>query len=143
MEKGIAATARLTVRDVIAVATWLDSGRPFHVVRDQVLHNTPILAGLWGGYAAYTWNMRSRIKDFLVQGMDNTYGADQRFLANCIWPLIRDHCVSMDRHYSLAGGEPIPEFAMSDSKEHMGTGVVGAELLRKEAALFGIPWPIA
>lgn len=135
--------ARLTVRDVLAVATWLDRGQPFHVVRDHVLHNMPLLAGLWGGSAAYTWNMRSRIRDFLVHGIDNTYGADQRFLAQCIWPLIRDRCVRMDRYYSLAGNEPIPVFAINADKGHMGMGVAGEKLLKKEARLFGIPWPIA
>ncbi len=135
--------SRLTARDTVAVATWLDDGRPFHVVRDHVLHNMPILAGLWGGYANFSWGMQRRIADFLKDGMDNSYGSDQRFLAQCIWPLIRDDCVSLDSYYSLAGGEPMPVFAKGVDNDHAGMGIASEKVLKKEARMFGIPWPIA
>ena len=35
-------------REVAAVHEWLESGRQFHIIRDNANHNTAIVAGLWG-----------------------------------------------------------------------------------------------
>ena len=43
--------SRVSTAEAKLVADWIASGYPFHVVRDHVLHNDLILAGLWGGRA--------------------------------------------------------------------------------------------
>lgn len=43
--------SRVSAAEANLVAHWIASGYPFHVMRDHVLHNDLILAGLWGGRA--------------------------------------------------------------------------------------------
>ena len=40
---------RLTAREEAAVSEWLESGFPFHSMRDHRQHGTEILGGMWGG----------------------------------------------------------------------------------------------
>ena len=41
---------RLTARDAAAVRDWMETGRPFHCVRDHPSHaSSPVFGGLWGG----------------------------------------------------------------------------------------------
>lgn len=42
--------SRLSARDRMAVEEWIQSGEPFHVLRDHPAHcGWPINAGMWGG----------------------------------------------------------------------------------------------
>lgn len=41
-----------TIRERVAVQDWLNSGQPFHVMRDFLTHSELVLAGLWGRIAA-------------------------------------------------------------------------------------------
>ena len=39
---------RLNLREKKAVDEWLDSGKPFHLMRDHPYHTVPIMGGMWG-----------------------------------------------------------------------------------------------
>ena len=39
---------RLNLREKHAVDEWLDSGEPFHLMRDHPYHTVPIMGGMWG-----------------------------------------------------------------------------------------------
>ena len=41
--------ARLSAAEADLVRHWIDSGHPFHVVRDHVLHNELMIGCLWAG----------------------------------------------------------------------------------------------
>jgi hypothetical protein len=41
--------ARLSLAEANLVRQWIESGFPFHVVRDHVLHNELMIGCLWGG----------------------------------------------------------------------------------------------
>ena len=41
--------ARLSAEEAELVRQWIDSGYPFHVVRDHVLHNELMIGCLWAG----------------------------------------------------------------------------------------------
>jgi tetratricopeptide (TPR) repeat protein len=133
--------ARPTTKDALAIAAWLDRGRPFHVLRDHVLHNMPMMGGMWGGRTDYTWDMAARIAVYCRNGVNNIYGADQDFLMNHIWPLIRDKTLVYDSYYNLMGSSSFPYFGKGTDADHLGMGVVGNKLLRAEAMDFGLPWP--
>ena len=94
---------RVSTAEAELVADWIASGYPFHVVRDHVLHNDLILAGLWGGCADCDIDVLDLLGRYFRFGPTNKYGHDQRMLATMVWPLIRPHCLVHDKYYSLPG----------------------------------------
>lgn len=96
------ADSRLNARELLAVTDWLRSGKRFHVMRDHIYHMELILAGMWGGTAGVLPGMA----DWLAQGaayFDNRFG-DQAFLADMVWPLIRDDVCIHDAPYRFPDG---------------------------------------
>ena len=79
----------LDERDEWTVQEWLESGCSFHIIRDHPNHAFYILGGMFG-YRPKSKkiinlnNLIANWKDF------DKYGADQEFLANRIYPLIRN-----------------------------------------------------
>jgi len=134
--------ARLSPKEAAAVDAWLRSGRSFHLMRDNVVHRSVILAGLWGGRTNSRLHISDRIKRFFDKGADRRYGTDQDFLAMEIWPAIRSNCLVHDSYYSLFDAQPFPVLGKGVDRNHVGMGIMGEDVVRKEAALFGLPWPI-
>jgi tetratricopeptide (TPR) repeat protein len=135
--------ARLSPKEAAAVDAWLRSGRDYHVMRDHILHRNVMLAGLWGGRNLQPLRIVERVRRFLARGTDQRYGADQRFLAREVWPAIRGNCLLHDSHYTLFGAQPFPVLGRGDDRYHVGMAVIGEKALQQEAALFGLPWPLA
>jgi hypothetical protein len=50
------------------------------VIRDHVLHNDLILAGLWGGRADCGIDVPELLRRYFTLGPSNKYGQDQRML---------------------------------------------------------------
>ncbi len=110
---------RPTEREAASVKAWIDSGKPFHIMRDDIWHCEVMLAGLWGGTA----NM---LPDMLKMGKatyDNSVRRwdDQEFLRDYIWPLIHRDAMIHDNNYRLLGGQPHP-IPRPDVKQHIGYG---------------------
>jgi hypothetical protein len=61
------------------------------------------------------------------------YGYDQAMLAFKLWPIIRNHALVHDRHYTLAGVNTIPI-----AHERLGAGYQNLDSIRKEIARLGI-----
>ena len=103
--------SRLDAVDAAVVAEWLGSGAAFHVIRDHLLHNDPILAGMWGGHATPSIDLRAELAAYFGGRPTNKYGHDQRFLAERIWPLVRGDVCVHDRFYATPGivSRPLPE----------------------------------
>lgn len=120
------ADSRLNSRERAAVAAWEDSGLPFHVLRDHVLHTEVMLAGLWGGVAGELPPLAPLIESCAKAGGDRLL--DQRFLRDVVWPRIRTRCLIHDsvhpRHGVPLPPVPIdPRFAFT----HVGAGIKGVE----------------
>lgn len=86
--------SRISQRESDAVFEWLKSDKDFHIMRDHPYHNAKILGGMWGSRNGFTkklqlsekiksWNSRPRTR--FVNGID------QDFLAEVIYPLVRDN----------------------------------------------------
>ena len=91
--------SRLCYRDRQAVEEWIASRHPFHVVRDHPYHSHPILACSFGG---------GRIPDMRAchQWQDKaTYGDDEKFLAEKIWPRIMAQTLVHDCCHQARFGE--------------------------------------
>lgn len=87
---------RFTKREVMCVNEWIESGLPFHVIRDAGAHNIPILGGTWGAVAGCIPDMEKKIGWYmsLIARPDFSnprgayFGQDQYFLCQGIWPCV-------------------------------------------------------
>jgi hypothetical protein len=125
--------SRLNAAEAELVATWTESGLPFHVIRDHVLHTEPIMGQLWGGRADCGVDILALMRGF----SSSKYGYDQAMLALKLWPLIRNHSLVHDRFYRLAGVNTVPIKC-----ENLGAGYQNLEAIGNELARLGIA-PIA
>jgi tetratricopeptide (TPR) repeat protein len=128
--------ARLSTAETKLVQEWIDSGRPFHVMRDHILHNALMMAGLWGGRTDTGIDIVALMRRYFRNGPTTIYGDDQRMLGSTLWPLIRGHCLVHDRHYRLSG---VQEVGLPDSKDHFGAGHQNLAAVRREAEQLSIP----
>lgn len=115
------ADSRLNPRELLAVQDWLASGRRFHVMRDHVYHHELILAGMWGGMAGVLPSLAELMQQS-PQHFDNRFG-DQAFLAEVVWPMIREDAKVHDSHYGFPTGEGFPSGIELPGLIHVGGGV--------------------
>jgi hypothetical protein len=120
-------------REAGAVAEWLNSGLPFHVMRDWFTHTDVMLAGLWGGTAGVFPSMASRIQATLQNREANT-NWDQQFLREEVWPIIRDHVMVHDRLFSSYRAHPFPGPVPKDGS-HVGQNVHASDRQAQAARL--------
>lgn len=109
--------SRPTAREIAAVREWLDSGLPFHVLRDHVMHTDLVLAGMWGGTAGLLPPVGPAIDRFVAER--SARWTDQQFLADWLWPRIA-HRVMVHDGVHRALGRPFPAAAAPDGGSHMG-----------------------
>jgi len=89
--------SRLSIREREAVREWEESGKVFHIMRDNKWHNVvPICGAMWGatdkfrpGYPALLtkWLSLNGHRIF-THPRGKYFFVDQSFLAEAIWPLI-------------------------------------------------------
>jgi tetratricopeptide (TPR) repeat protein len=128
--------ARLSQAEADLVAQWIDSGKPFHVVRDHVLHNELMIGCLWAGRTDCGIDIVELMRRYFTFGPTAKYGHDQRMLGLMLWPLIRKHCLVHDKYYRLDGVETLP---LPDPKSHFGAGHQNIERVLQEVEQLGIP----
>ncbi len=112
------ADSAMGMREQAAVAEWLDSGLPFHVMRDWYTHTDPVLAGLWDGIAGVFPDLAGTLDRFLATQPMNT-NWDQFFLRDQVWPAIRDDCMVHDRCFGSHAARPFPT-PTPPGREHVG-----------------------
>lgn len=93
--------ARISPREVDAVNEWIESGKPFHIMRDNTAHNIPILGGMWGAIPGCIPKFADNIRRWMhnVKGdPKNTrgqfHGTDQDFLGQYAWPHIKNNHIA-------------------------------------------------
>jgi hypothetical protein len=87
--------SRLNARDAIAVQEWIISKYPVHILRDHVNHCIVMNGGMWGGIKGAFPHMD---KSILAWENKNEYMADLHFLADVIWPEIKDKQLAHDSY---------------------------------------------
>lgn len=96
------ADARLGYREALAHQEFLDSGLPFHIMRDHPTgHGYPISAGM---FAVRTKAFPMWEEIFAKAQVRDTYMADQDFLRDYIWPMVADQSFSHDEYYNFDVG---------------------------------------
>lgn len=108
--------SRLCPREIAAINQWIDSGRPFHVMRDHPYHGVPILAGLWGATHEVSSEIAERLPmvphetfyEEINRGVNHThyesndfYQVDQWWLRREIYPMMRRRCVAHDEWFRM------------------------------------------
>lgn len=79
-------------REKVMIGQWLASGKQFHIIRDHINHNTPVMAGMWG-IRKNDIDVKQEAKKMLLT--DN-YGIDQLFLQQLIYPQVKDDVMVHD-----------------------------------------------
>lgn len=92
------ADSRLGQRGKNAVLDWIHSGKNFHIIRDHKFHSTRIMGGMWGATRkiAEKIDYDKLLENFNKVEQKSIYGSDQDFLAQFIYPLIKDDCLIHD-----------------------------------------------
>lgn len=128
--------ARLSAAEADLVQQWIDSGYPFHVVRDHVLHNELMIGCLWAGRTDCSIDIVELMRRYFTFGPTAKYGHDQRMLGLTLWPLIRDRCLVHDKYYRLTGMHTV---ALGDPQSHFGAGHQNLDAVLGEVERLGIP----
>jgi len=89
---------RLTQREVNCVKDWERSGKEFHIIRDNAMHGTLIMGGMWGATKEFIDKIDydDLIKQFHLLHYTNMYATDQEFLARMIYPLVKNSALIHD-----------------------------------------------
>ncbi|HVL29329.1 MAG TPA: hypothetical protein VM326_01260, partial [Sphingomicrobium sp.] len=120
-------------REAAAVAEWIASGLPFHVMRDWWTHTDPMLAGLWGGFARAFPDLTACLRSFIGDKPMST-NWDQYFLRDQVWPAIRDQVMVHDRCYPSHRARPFPT-PTPGGREHVGQNEYNSDRSAQAAAL--------
>ena len=128
--------ARVSAAEADAVRQWIDSGYPFHVMRDHAMHNELMMGGTWDGRTDCGIDIAELMRRYFIKGPTWKYGHDQRMLGLMLWPLIRERCLVHDRHYRLPGVHTLP---LPERKDHFGAGHQNLKPVLAEAERMGIP----
>jgi len=98
--------SRLNSREKLAVDAWVESGKPFHIMRDAYEHAELILAGMWGGVTGILPKMQTMIASY--QHEHHEKWIDQFFLKTLIWPMIKDETLIHDTYYQFYHAREFP-----------------------------------
>jgi hypothetical protein len=128
--------SRLSTAEAGLVRQWIESGYPFHAVRDHVLHNELMIGCTWAGRTDCGLDIVELMRRYFQFGPTVKYGHDQRMLGLMLWPLIRSRCLVHDRHYRLPGVHTLP---LAERKGHFGAGHQNLAAVLAEVDRLGIP----
>jgi tetratricopeptide (TPR) repeat protein len=128
--------ARVSAAEADLVQQWIESGYPFHAVRDHVLHSELMIGCLWGGRTDCGIDIAPLMRRYFGAAPTARYGHDQFMLGRLLWPIIRSHCLVHDKYYRLPGVHTIP---LTDPQSHFGAGHQNIAAVRAEAERLGIP----
>jgi tetratricopeptide (TPR) repeat protein len=128
--------ARLSAAEADLVRQWIDSGFPFHAVRDHVMHNELMIGCTWAGRTDCGIDIVALMRRYFTNGPTAKYGHDQRMLGLMLWPLIRDHVLVHDKYYRLPGVSSLP---LHDPRSHFGAGHQNIRNVLEEVDRLGIP----
>lgn len=99
----------ISEREAGAVREWIESGLPFHAMRDSGSHCELLLAGLWGVSRGALPNMHEMVDDYLKVPPESMHFADQYFLREYVWPYARHHIMQHDSLFDFMQPRPFPD----------------------------------
>lgn len=101
--------SRLNKREALAVEAWLQSDKIAHVMHTHFHHSVPMLGGMFGLKKGAVLNFDTLLSDWLAQPRINQWQCDQRFLAEIIWPIVKEKTLNhADFHTNIWPGVQFP-----------------------------------
>lgn len=105
--------SRLNAREAAAVNEWEQSGKCFHIMRDHPYHmGIPICGAMWGATKDFRPGYVTMVNDWLSRNINRFsnergkyFNADQMFLTECIYPLIKDNHIAHESIPSNYGSD--------------------------------------
>ena len=128
--------ARLTPAEADLTGEWLNSGYPFHAIRDHILHSELMIGCLWSGRTDCGIDIVELMRRYFVHGPTAKYGHDQRMLGQMLWPIIRSRCYVHDKYYLLPGVHTV---MLRDPRSRFGEGHQHMSAILEEVDRLGIP----
>ncbi len=116
----------VNVRERVAVDEWIASDRHFHLMRDHFGHTDLVLAGMWGGVRDALPPFREMLGHFSYNPATETRTADQKFLREVAWPVIRQSCLIHDSHFRCFGARDFPAVGTLPPGRHVGDNDMAA-----------------
>ena len=104
--------SRLNLREASAVNEWIESGLPFHSMRDHAKHDVPVLGAMWGAKSFFISDFKDLYYWFIEQARQTPimkrakfFYTDQIFLSQVIWPKISETAIVHDDWKRFTGTE--------------------------------------
>lgn len=112
----------ISIKERVAVGQWLESGLPFHIMRDHPVHSELMLAGMWGAHRGNIGSMTKRIAAFVHarRGTLNDRAADQKFLREIVWPITRGRACCHDPVFGFHATHRVPSEFDLPGNMHIG-----------------------
>lgn len=97
--------SRLFERDVCSVNQWIESSKPFHIIREHPWGHTWVInAGMWGCVGGFIEDIEDSMKEYFVTSKwKDVREVDQWFLKECIYPVVKDHAFVSDEFVNFEG----------------------------------------
>jgi hypothetical protein len=100
--------------------SWLASDAYFHLMRDFYTHTDLMLAGLWGGVANVLPDLEELWRTYRSPTLHGRT-ADQRFLADMVWPTVSQSCLIHDSVFTgCLGSVSFPPYGSLLPGHHVG-----------------------
>ena len=104
----------VNLRDQYCINEFLKSDKKFQIIRDQPVHNTYILAGMWGiKKGLLQTKVRDLFNNFKTQRLFGItkqiqigVESDQHFLARFMYPLIKHDALIFDEYFNYPNEKP-------------------------------------
>ena len=100
--------SRFSDREFTAIQEWLESDKDFHIMRDHPYHTVPILGGMWGCRNGILRNVNFS-QTIEKWNQFHKKGIDQDFLAQVIYPFVKDKSLEHSE-FNLRFGQEIRPF---------------------------------
>jgi len=113
----------INLKERLAVAAWLDSGKHFHIMRDFHSHTDLVLAGMWGGVGGALPDLNAQIDRYL-DDIAKPRTCDQNFLREIVWPVMRQSYLMHDSLFEVLDAQPYPPHAALPPGRHVGQNAV-------------------
>ncbi|XP_064122132.1 uncharacterized protein LOC135226463 [Macrobrachium nipponense] len=101
----------LLQREIAAVNDWLESRKCFHFMRDNPMHDQPIMAGMWGGCNSFYPDAMPRLRNTVFKWSNKStshHSSDQLNLSWLLWPTFKKNHTSHDAYSCLEYPESRP-----------------------------------
>jgi hypothetical protein len=97
--------SRLFERDVISVNDWIESEKPFHIIREHPWGHTWVInAGMWGCVGGFIEDIEESMNEYFQKSDKvNVREVDQWFLKECIYPVVKEHSFISDEFVNFEG----------------------------------------